>query len=527
LITSERVQKLFSMVPAGQIPALLGAFSDEGTAQQRVDAVSAVLRVTAQDWRNEAGEWIAELLSVESLVPDAYSHWRPLVHDCMAFVASHISSERLAPKIVEQIELPPETSPEVRLGLVIAKTPGLQKLGQVLARTRRLSPSLREELQKLENGIADSNIDEIREIVTRSLKPSLNAYHVYLAPRLLSEASVSAILEFTWWNPSTGKREAGVFKVMKPHVPVFYSEDLSLLQSLAEYLAGKEKQYYFASREVVETLEEVRMLLEREVDFRREQATLAEVRRVYKRRNSHAPDPIPELCTDTITAMSLERGVKVTEAFPNSSVARRQIASQIIEALIADPILSDEEDAIFHADPHAGNLLYNERKRELIVLDWALTGRLTRDQRRYLARLIMMMTFRDKAGVREAIHALSSGDTYSEIIDRCVDRFFADLPFVSSPGAIDAMRLLDQIGMEGVRFPGSLVLIRKVLFTLDGVLNDVAGGEVRMDTVVLREFASRWILQIGSLPPPFKLSDYVAANKSVLCYATGLWSWSS
>jgi ubiquinone biosynthesis protein len=190
-------------------------------------------------------------------------------------------------------------------------------------------------------------------------------------------------------------------------------------------------------------------------------------------------------------------------------------------------MLSEEEDAIFHADPHAGNLIYDERKRQLIVLDWALTGRLARHERRYMARLITMMTFRDKAGVREAIHALSSGDAYRETIDRCVDRFFASMPLVCSPGAIDAMRLLDQIGMEGVRFPASLVLIRKVMFTLDGVLNDIAGGEVRMDTVVLREFISRWIRQIGFLPPPLKFSDYLAANRSVLSYATGLWSWSS
>lgn len=530
MLTSDRVQKLFSLVPPDQIPALMAAFSDEGSRAQRVSAVEDVLRVSGQSWRDEVGDWIAELLSVESLVPNLFSHWRPLVHDCMAFVASHISNARLAPKIVEQIELPPDTTPEIRLGLVIAETPGLQKLGQVLARTRRLSPELRTELQKLENGISDSNIKEVRDIVTRQLSPSLNAYKVHLASELLSEASVSAILEFTWFNPTTGKREEGVFKVMKPHVPVCYAEDLLLLQHLAEHLSSNEKRYYFASREVIETLDEVRMLLEKEVDFRREQATLAEVGRVYKRRSSHAPRPIPELCTDTITAMSLERGVKVTSAFPRNTLARRQVASQIIEALIADPIFSDEDEAIFHADPHAGNLIYDERGRELIILDWALTGTLTRHDRRYLARLIVMMTFRDSAGVREAIHALSrstpeSKEADSATIDGCVDSFSAAMPFVCSPGAIDAMRLLDQIGVAGVRFPASLVLIRKVLFTLDGVLNDIAGRDVRIDTVVSRDFVSRWLRHAGSLPSPFRFGDYLAAQRSALYYVTGLWSW--
>jgi ubiquinone biosynthesis protein len=203
-----------------------------------------------------------------------------------------------------------------------------------------------------------------------------------------------------------------------------------------------------------------------------------------------------------------------------------------VEALIADPILSDEEDAVFHADPHAGNLLYDEANNELIVLDWALTGRLSREDRRELARLMVMMTFRDSAGVRAAVHALSRSETgaregTAEIVNKGVDKFFNDLPHVCSLGAIDAMRLLDQIGFEGVRFPGSLVLIRKVLFTLDGVLRDVAGEDVRLDAVVARDFAGRWLKQMGWLPGPFKLTDLLAMERSLLWYVSGLWSWAN
>jgi predicted unusual protein kinase regulating ubiquinone biosynthesis (AarF/ABC1/UbiB family) len=39
---------------------------------------------------------------------------------------------------------------------------------------------------------------------------------------------------------------------------------------------------------------------------------------------------------------------------------------------VAVPFFSREEDSTFHADPHAGNLLYDETNRELVILDWAL-----------------------------------------------------------------------------------------------------------------------------------------------------------
>jgi ubiquinone biosynthesis protein len=520
----DKLGTLFSALTPERVEEVMSAFTGGSTAD-RVAAVSKVLEESGQPWRDQIGSWIAELLSVERLVPDAYRHWRPMVRDSMAFVASHISDARLAPKIVEQVELPEDTPEEIRLGRVIAQTPGLQKLGQVLARTRRLSPLLRRELQKLENGISDIGAAEVRGIVESQLGRCIDAYQVELAPALLSEASVSAIVEFTWLNPGAGRREHGVFKVMKPHVPVFYAEDLSLLQQLAGHLARKTGEYGIASREVVETLEDVRLLLEREVDFRREQATLAEVGRVYRRPGVRTPTPIPELCTDTITAMSVERGVKVTDALRNRPLLRRRIASLIVAALVADPMFSQEESAVFHADPHAGNLLYDESRQQLIVLDWALTGRLTREQRRQVARLIILMTLRDAAGVRAAITALSGGGKAREreIIDGCVDRFFAALPFACSLGALDAMRLLDQIGVEGVRFPSALVLIRKILFTLDGVLNDIAGREIRIDTIVAREFGDRWLKSHGSLPAPLKISDYVDIQKSALRYASGLW----
>lgn len=530
MFSPDKLAKLLAALPPDSVAALTTAFTSNRSRDERVNAVATVLRQAGQPWREEIGSWVAALLEVEKLVPPVFTKWRPLIRDCMAFFASHFSDARLAPKIVEQLELPPDTAPEIRLGVLIAKTPGLQKLGQVLARTRRLSASLRQELQKLENGISDVTVAEIRTILIDKLDLCMQAYHVQLADCLLSEASVSAILAFTWLNPRTGRREEGVFKVMKPHIPTCYAEDLQLLQQLAEHLAAPHGDYAFASREVADTLDEVRLLLQYEVDFRREQATLAEIGRVYNRPGAHAPRPIPELCADTVTAMSLERGVKVTEAFRLHPRWRRSAATRIVEALIADPVFSPQEDAVFHADPHAGNLLYDQDTNELVILDWALTGRLHREERRHLARLIIMMTFRDASGVRAAIHELSRGaggahPGSGEIIDRCVDAFFRALPLVCSLGALDAMRLLDHIGLEGVRFPASLVLIRKVLFTLDGVLRDVAGEDVRLDAVIAREFIARCLRQPGRLPAPFTLGDLLAVEKSALFYATGLWSW--
>ena len=51
-------------------------------------------------------------------------------------------------------------------------------------------------------------------------------------------------------------------------------EDMALLQKLGEFLTSRERGYDFAVRDIDEMLTEVRLLLERELDFTREQATL-------------------------------------------------------------------------------------------------------------------------------------------------------------------------------------------------------------------------------------------------------------
>jgi ubiquinone biosynthesis protein len=471
--------------------------------------------------RREIGEWIERLVPVEVLLPEGADRWKPLVRDAIRYIFTHLDEQRLSAKIAEQMALPFDTPAEARLLRLISRMPGLQKVGQVLARNRRIPPKLREALSQLENGMSDATAEEIRGVIEARLGDRLERYAVRLAGEILSEASVSAVMRFTWSKPGQ-EREEGVFKVMKPHVPASFAADMKLLERLGTYLTGKNRQYGFAVQQVKETLEEVRLLLEHELDFAREQATLGEAAQMYRSNfGIRVPRLIPELCAVGITAMTAEAGVKVTEACRRSSIRRERIAEQIIEAMIAAPFFSWADRAVFHADPHAGNLLYDEPNRELVVLDWALAERLSLESRRQLVLLALMTMLRNRDGVCAAIEALSHEDRQAgkaERIRRHVERLYRRFPRGTSPGVLDAMLLLDEIALEGVRFPAALFLFRKVLFTLEGVLHDVAGHGVRIDHVILREFLARTIASFGMLHAPLKSRDFVTIQREALAY---------
>ena len=223
---------------------------------ERTRALTAMLDgATGPKVRQEVTSWIVQRLSVERLVPQTYAEWRPVVREAMLYFGSHLSTPRLVPKVIEQLELAPDTLPEVRLFRLIAKVPALQKLGQVIARNRHLHPAVRRALTQLENGICDVAIDDIRKIIVQELEPKLERNAVEIEGKIFSEASVSAVVRFTWYNPKTRTREQGVFKVLKPYIREYFAEEMDLLARLAEHLGTKHEEYGFAEHVLSDTFQ--------------------------------------------------------------------------------------------------------------------------------------------------------------------------------------------------------------------------------------------------------------------------------
>jgi ubiquinone biosynthesis protein len=519
-------------LPPEQLRAAVANFLPQGaTATERVSAIEAVLQSpTGQSLREAMARWIVDVIvPVESLVPKAYLKWRPPVRDAMMFVVARLSPARLAPKLLEQIELPADTPPEARLLRLIAKVPGLQKLGQVIARNQHLRPALRTALARLENGIRDVKPEDIRAVIQSELGPRLETYAVKIAPAILSEASVSAVVRFTWQDPDTGRRERGVFKVLKPHIPQYFAEDMDYLQGLAQYFGDRHHTYGFPGNLLPDTFKKVRRLLQHEVNFVREQKTLVEAWSLYRTmRGVRVPRLIQPLCTPRITALTEEHGIKVTNAAARlPAEGRRRVAEQLIEALVAVPLLAAQENAVFHGDPHAGNLLYNNRTGELTIIDWALRERLSRDQRRQLALLFLMVSMRDPVGTSNAVlalcqHRIRSTSPRGKMVRETVIRFLGELP-AGLPTGVDAMRLLERIAMKGIKFPGPLIMLSKVMVTLDGILGDVGGSDEGMGFTIARHVAQHWLRNRAEFQSPLRTKDWITLQCSALLYPSRVW----
>lgn len=525
-MAAETLQQILALIPADyreKLFALLSARPVDETALEHVLS-DLLVALDAPAREQLIGHLMEAILPWESLVPARYPQWRRLVRAAAIYVGVHLSARRLIPKLARQLTLPPETPPERRLLIFIEQMPALQKIGQSLARHRHLDPAVRAELSRLESAIQDVRPAEIFATVQQQLGPLFPRYQIELQTVLLAEASVSAVLRFTWQNPATNQPERGVFKVLKPYVAAYFAEDLQLLRGLALYFAENRAAFQLPPAGLSEMLDEVRHLLTRETDLPAEQAMLAEAYVRYQAvAGVRVPRLIQALSTPTITAMSDETGVKVTEALRNHPrTKQQQLATRMVVALVATPLFAQQEESVFHADLHAGNLLIDPQNGDLVILDWALVERLSRAQRRAIVTLFVASAWRDAEQLFTALARLSSDDlpndaTKAALVRGQIATYLTQLSPLAAPTTVRVLTLLDAVMSSGVRFPAELLLFRKMLFTLLDVLTEVAPGYgidaaliQQALTLLAQEAPQRW-----QLPPtdtthhfPSQLTNY-------------------
>ena len=86
----------------------------------------------------------------------------------------------------------------------------------------------------------------------------------------------------------------------------------------------------------------------------------------------------------------------------------------------------------------------------------------------------------------------------------------------------DVVDLLERIAWQGVRLPSHLVMLRKVLFTLDGILHDIAGSTVSTEFVVVQCLLQKWLKNRSYLGWPLSSRDWVEVYWSAMLYGARL-----
>jgi ubiquinone biosynthesis protein len=437
---------------------------------------------------------------LSAIVPDCYAEFRPIVADGLTFFLRQHSPGRQAEIFQAQTALPADAGLLRRLVLLLRACPALHKLAQVIARDRHLDLELRRHLQELESLEPHTPVEQWRPALARELAPAAEEYRICVDENPLAEGSVAVVVPLTWSDPVDGPRpprRQAVAKLLKPGIAQRLDEDLRILGRLADHLDEHWAAYGLPPLAYRETLDEVAELLTDEVQLRLEQAHLRRAASQFAGQSDLRVPRVLPFCTDAVTAMERVDGRKVADPQALPAWRRPAMFLSIVRGLLSQVLFSRDESVLFHGDPHAGNLLATHDGR-LAILDWSLAGQLTTDDRVQTSQLLLGAWARDGRRITSAIATLAANPTEADLVRRHVEAALAEVRWGKPPGPTWAMDLLGTLARAGVRFPPRLLLFRKALLTLQGVLSDVcpaASLEAALMAEALMRFAWEWPLR--------------------------------
>lgn len=462
-------------------------------------------------------------LDMGSLLPPRYKRYAPVVSQALVFFLEQLDPARREGIIHEQLSLYGNSSPEERVVAILRHCPTLHKLGQIVARDRRLSVDLRKRLQSLETLPPSMSRSEIIPLLSQEFGASdLGAIELEVNP--LAEASVAVVIPFRFRNAQPGCPVEGVFKILKPGIEAALDEEVSIWSKLGSLLDETCEANGLPPLAYQETLERVVELLLREIFLDGEQSNL---RGAYAR-YAESPDiRVPRVlppCTRRVTAMERMYGSKVTEGAGSSEHRRQRLGAVLLKELLARPFWDTSPVAVFHGDPHAGNLLVDQAGR-VVLLDWSLTTQLDKRERVEIVQIVLGAIALDAARIRRALGALSGGAWNESALAPVVDQALRRVRWGEIPGLRWLTDLLDQSLLRGgLRFPPHLTAFRKVLLTLSGVLADLS-AEHSSNTILFnsgfRQFLSEWSSRVAG---PMLSRSYGShlSNEDLLRFWAGL-----
>jgi len=445
-------------------------------------AIALIKRTNWTEHKPLLLEFFLHQAQILEMIPEKWgSIWGPIVHDAMLYFLDHLSDDRLLDKLVSLALLPPGTSRGDYLKEFVSKVPSLQKLGQILARNPDLSPDYRKALQDLENGIHTMTREELVTFITEDVgKPSIDKYQVQFADHILAEASVGAVIKATTIPPGGTVRRQAICKVVKPYVLTYMPEDLSIISGLASYFTVNHDFYELGSMPLVEIFKELGKSLADEINITDEQKNFIRAREYYKGSKKVVVPEIFPISTAHVTFMEFIAGQKITSAFPGDSRQRAIMAKRLSDVMTGDVIFSPKSEAIFHGDPHPGNVYHitgNPKNPYLIgLLDWGLMGTFPRKDRIALMQLILGVQLGDAKRLHNNVGALLDNGlpTSPEKVQK-IDALIAKV-IIPKPGrgSFDALEeLLFGLIEQGFATKFTLNIFIKSQITIAGELTEL------------------------------------------------------
>jgi ubiquinone biosynthesis protein len=360
-----------------------------------------------------------------------------------------------------------ETTRWQRIRMIIEELgPTFIKLAQALSNRADLLPeALIDEFEKLQSNVPPFPVAQARRIIEQELGRPLEEVFSEFDEVPLGSASIGQVHRA---RLLTG--EQVVVKVQRPDVQEKVRTDLSLLHELVRLTANfLRRQGLSNPQDIVDAFERSMM---KELDYTSEARSMEQFRKLYEDYASfYIPEPYRELSTNRMLVIEFVSGCKITDKpqLLEWGLSPEKVAETGMDIYLTQIF----EFGAFHADPHPGNVLVRP-DGTLVLIDFGMVGRLTRQQKYAFAGVFIGMARQDARSMalnfrRLAITAeIPDMRAFEADLSQLIEDFaLLDVKEMSMSDLADALQGI--IYRYKLQVPGAVFLILRALVILEGI----------------------------------------------------------
>lgn len=394
-----------------------------------------------------------------------------------------------------------------RTKIAILELKGLfTKVGQLLSIMSNILPdAYAQVLESLQDKAPAGDFKSMSKIIQEELNEPISALFSSFNETPIASASIGQVYEAVL---KSGEKVA--VKVQHDDIEELAELDLDIIEKMVKRLS-----FFFKINGIEHVYQQVRLMIEEELNYELEAQSM---QRIAKNLENEQGIVIPKVYTayssKRMLVCDFNEGVKITDT---EQLAKWGIdAKALSERLITIFCKMILEDGFYHADPHPGNILVNE-KGNIVLLDFGATAELNDEMRKEIPIIIQHIIRKDTPKILKSLQRmgfLGNDSDSREIAGKLVD---ALTTFVQNEIKIDNLNFkdvsindikgssLDKLRKElslselstTMQIPKDWVLLNRTITLVHGISVAIAPEYNPMETV--KPYLKKMVLSNGGL----------------------------
>ena len=274
-----------------------------------------------------------------------------------------------------------------------------------------------------------------------------------------------------------------VVKIIKPQARGRLLETISALEQLM--LLWRPFAVTMMAKRSLRELGELCEGFRRELDLSREADTIERVAKRICDENREGLLRIPQIrkdfCTKQVLTIERFHGDRLSDIVSGQKKLTEAQQKKLAKGILKELLVQVFEMGLFHADPHAGNLILLE-DGSVGIFDWGLAGELRETDRRHIAEMLKAVISVDLERLISVLQEMATGGG-KKVARKKIEKELRKVIAVVKLGQEDpskkpslqfliesCLRAADRLGIP---IPSGLLLMAKSLITIEGLAKGI------------------------------------------------------